>query len=124
MKNYFNAGLGTGIVPVCPRTQSCQVQMPARSFSVTATTLPLIPAYALLVDESQGMTYNWDVIGPLRHSTRRCPQKSSDYVAFSPVTNPDHQCILEKLELSEMAYFTPKTDVVQETRRLEALEAQ
>ena len=44
--------------------------------------------------------------------------------SWDVVTNPDHQCILEKLELSEMAYFTPKNDVVQETRRLEALEAQ
>ncbi|KAF1776897.1 hypothetical protein GQ600_5973 [Phytophthora cactorum] len=58
---------------------------------------------------------------PLRHATRRSPQKSSFYVAVTRVITMRELILTEKLTLEYLEYFTPEASALAETHRLLSL---
>ncbi|OWZ07894.1 hypothetical protein PHMEG_00019642 [Phytophthora megakarya] len=116
--------LPNGVVPVRLRYEkSVKVQLPNRSFSINIIQVPVIPAYSITTEKCQGMTLEKIVLAPLRHATRRSPQRSSFYVAATRVKSLRQLYLMEKLSLEELtSYFTPNPAAMAETRRLEALE--
>lgn len=97
--------------------------MPQRSFTVVVKQVPLVPAFALTSEKRQGLTVIKIILGPLRHSTRHSPQRSSFYVAVTRVKTLCQLYLMEPLSLSLLKYFTPRQDAMQENSRLEALES-
>lgn len=80
------AGLPPGVVPVQARDKiGICVELPQRSFSIQVCQAPLVPAFSLTSEKCQGLTVEKVIIGPLRHSTRKSPQRSSFYVAVTRI---------------------------------------
>lgn len=118
-------GFPSGIIPVFSRDKTgVSVELPERTFSIQVYQSPLVPAFSLISEKCQGLTVQKVIIGPLRHSTRKAPQRSSFYVAITRVTSLVQLYLTEKLTVKYLSYFTPNNAALQETRRLEALEQQ
>lgn len=116
----FLPHLPVGVVPVRQRVEkSINVRMPARSFNVTIKQVPLVPAFALTSEKCQGLTVDKMILGPMRHPTRRAPQRSSFYVAVTRVRILAQLYLMEPLTKQFLAYFTPRADALAENARLE-----
>lgn len=104
----FAPELPPGFVPIRPwKDNSVDVQMPDRQFRIRIQQVPLVPAFSLTTEKCQGLTVHRMVLAPLRHHTRRCPQKSSFYVAVTRVTAMSELYLTQPLTLQYLRYFTP-----------------
>ncbi len=120
--HQFINGLPPGVVPILPRLEpKIDVTLPNRSFRINATQVPIVPAFAITCDKCQGMTVEKMVLAPLRHPTRRSPQRAAFYVAVTRVKSMDNLYLMEPLTLELLQYFKPSTDVLAETARLQKL---
>ncbi|OWZ16522.1 ATP-dependent helicase [Phytophthora megakarya] len=120
----FLPDLPRGIVLVRLRHErSVKIQLPARTFTVAVDQVPLVPAFALISEKFQGLTVNKMILGPLRHSTRHAPQKSSFYVAVTRVKSLQQLYLMEPLSLQFLHYFKPRPDALAENARLEGLDS-
>ncbi|ETN12062.1 hypothetical protein PPTG_09710 [Phytophthora nicotianae INRA-310] len=127
LKDYptrsFLPGLPQGVVPVCKKSErGVQVKLPDREFSISITQVPLVPAYCLTTEKCQGLTVEKMILGPIRHSTRLSPQRSSFYVAVTRVKSLNQLYLMSPLTKQFLKYFKPSANVLQETTRLEAME--
>ncbi|ETO75400.1 hypothetical protein F444_09003 [Phytophthora nicotianae P1976] len=121
--NPLFEGLPDGVVPLRPWKQnSIQIQLPDRSFSVNITQIPLVPAFSLTSEKCQGLTVERMILAPLRHSTRKSPQRSYFYVAVTRVTTMSELILTEELTLEYLSYFIPDPEALAETERLLRLE--
>jgi hypothetical protein len=123
----FFPGLGPGVVPIRPYTiNSLQIKLPKRErpFSIRIRQLPLVPAFSLLIEKVQGLTLDSVILGPLRHITRRAPQKTALHVATTRVRDPVNMRLLQPLTMDDILYFTPPLELINETKRLEDIEIQ
>ncbi|OWZ04872.1 hypothetical protein PHMEG_00023151 [Phytophthora megakarya] len=127
LRNYFTTQffpeLPDGTVPVLLRVEKqVEIKMPDRSFNVIVTQVPLIPAFAITSDKSQGLTVERMVLGPLRHSSRINPQRTSFYVAVTRVKTMKQLYLMERLTPEYLGYFKPSEAALAETQRLHQLE--
>jgi hypothetical protein len=83
--------------------------------------IPVIPAYSITADKSQGHTVNQMILGPLKHATRSRPQRAAHYVATTRVRSMSRLLLMERLQIDELNYFRPSLAVIQEVARLEEL---
>jgi hypothetical protein len=121
----FFPGLGPGVVPVNPFTNnSVYVELPDRNFNLNVTQIPLIPAFSLIVEKVQGLTMDSLVLGPLRNSSRRNPQRTAMHVANTRIRDAVNMRYMEPLTQEDIHYFKPSTALIEETRWLENLELQ
>lgn len=121
---HVSPELPPGVVPVCPRTEKgIQIKLPNRSFSVSITQAPLVLTFSLTTEKCQGLTVDKMVLAPLRHQTRRIPQKSSLYVAVTRVKSLNQLYLMAPLTKEFLEYFKPRSDALEETVRLMGIEA-
>jgi hypothetical protein len=99
-----------------------QIKIPDRTFYIKIRQLPLVPAFSLLIEKVQGLTLDSVILGPLKHSTRRAPQKTALHVATTRVRDPINMRLLQPLTMDDILYFTPSSELIQETKRLESIE--
>jgi hypothetical protein len=120
----FFPGLGAGVVLVKPFIRnSVTVKLPPnRSFDLKIKQIPLIPAFSLLIEKVQGLTLNSVIIGPMRHSTRMNPQRTSMHVSTSRIKDPYFMRLAQPLTMEDIIYFRPPAHLIIETKRLEAME--
>ena len=114
-------GMPSSVVPVRPLDKvSVTVSLPSRSFTIKITQFPLVSCMALLVDKLQGITIHKAVTGQLRPSSRRSPQRTSQYVAFSRVRQVWTLRLPQRLTIENCAYFKPDRALVEEQLRIES----
>ena len=118
-------GFAPGVVPVRP-TLVKQVKIHIaddRQFTVNIEQVPLIPAFSLTSDKCQGLTVDRMILGPLRHDSRRLPQRTSFYVAMTRVRTMANLFLMEPLTSLYLKYFKPSPVAIAEMARLAAEDA-
>jgi len=121
----FHEDLPDGVVPVRPRRESNVLIKitDVRSFIVCIIQIPIIPAFALTTEKCQGLTVEKMILGPLRHPTRKRPQRSALYVAITRVKSMSQLYLMKPLTLSDLAFFRPDPAALRVTERLLHLDA-
>ncbi|GMF26420.1 unnamed protein product [Phytophthora fragariaefolia] len=90
LKDYsshpFVASLPPGVAPICKRKETgIRVAIRNRLFSLVISQAPVVPAYSLTTEKCQGPTVHKMILAPLRHPTRRIPQRDKPPIP-SPTT--------------------------------------
>ncbi len=89
-------------------------------FAVMMQTIPIIPAYAITVDKSQGLTLPKMLLGPLNHPSRRSYPSQLLYVALSRTVSLSNLFLTEPLSLNDIK--KPPKSILNEIERLKRIE--
>jgi hypothetical protein len=118
-KSVAFEGLPTGIVPVFPIERSIKV----KNFSVRRTQVPMCPAFCLTDYKVQSLTLNTAVLDLKKNPTAKGRQNQffSNNVELSRIRNKDKLHILEKIDMSDLA-FHPPDNLTAEMERLDQLQ--
>jgi hypothetical protein len=122
-KHFFFDGLPAGVVPLVKKKDYVSFQRNNRRYSFSIEQFPIVPAFALTVFKTQGLTLNRMIIGSWGMAKKaRRPPKASAYVMLSRVCEMKSLILLEKLNFHDTGYFKPPLELVSEIERLEELQ--
>jgi hypothetical protein len=104
--------LASGIIPINPTKSSVKFKLSNRTFNQTITQLPVVPAFSITTDKSQGLTFQNDIIDSQKNHLRCRPPTQILYVALSRVTDPNKMKFTEKTTLEYLNQFKPTKELI------------
>jgi hypothetical protein len=118
--HQFHADWPIGAVPVLPTED--KISTCTSRLKLTIHQVPIIPAFSVTVDKSQGMTVNAMAMGQLRDKHRTNTPRQALYVALSRVRNPNQLRLMEPLTMQMLEKFKPdeKFSNIEQTLRNKA----
>jgi hypothetical protein len=81
--NITLPNLPPSVVALSPKKKSVKFNLENRSFSKTIFQMPVVAAFSITTDKSQGLTFEANIIGPQSDLVRKRPPPQINYVAFS-----------------------------------------
>ena len=121
----FCEELPAGVVPLVKKKEYVKCQRYNRHYSFSVEQFPIVPAFALTVFKTQGLTLNRMIIGSwglvnLGRGTR--PPNSSAYVMLSRVCELNSLILLERFSFSDIKHCQPPPELVLEMERFHKIE--
>lgn len=111
-------GLPEGSVPLPPHKG--QVHFKSRGFRKTLSQVPLVPAFAITTDKTQGLTVSQCVVGPQRDEHRSKPPAQVLYVALSRVRDPGRMRLSHAMTRATLAAYKPSSVLLATDASLQA----
>ena len=124
-EHFFSDALPAGVVPLIKKKEYTKCQRHNRHYSFSVEQFPIVPAFALTVFKTQGLTLNRMIIGSWGMTNigrgYRTPNASA-YVMLSRVCELNSLLLLERLNLNDIKKCTPPPELVVEMERLDKIE--
>ncbi len=115
--------LPIGVIPILihQSSSSFKVELNYRSIHIQPIQFPIVPAFAITTEKCQGITLDAMIAAPFRSEARLKPQTNSLYVVLSRITDFTNLRLMEPLTSSDLQYFKPSKNVMNEINRLAAI---
>ena len=81
--------------------------------SKTIFQMPVVPAFSITTDKSQGLTFEANIIGPQSDLVRKRPPSQINYVAFSRCRTPHNIRLSLPITLETLFKFKPSKNLLE-----------